>query len=151
MANWKSRYRRHYRIQLGDAIDYLAYQRDIETVKLQQMQIALEVARLRANAGKPATFEFTPRPLTPAERRDEEAYDEWAAANPYQGASGKARWRQAREEAKRKAAEVKPFTWRGFLGSLLLRGPGIFARKKPACVKLAQARPKLRLVAKHLH
>ena len=147
MANWRSRYRGQDRLRLGDVIDYLAYQRDIETVKLQQMQIALEVARLRANAGKPATFEFTPRPLTPAERRDEEAYDEWAAANPYQGASGKARWREAR----RKAAEVKPFTWRGFLGSLLLRGPDIFARKKPACVKLAQARPKLRLVAKHLH
>ena len=148
MANWRSRYRGQDRLRLGDVIDYLAYQRDIETVKLQQMQIALEVARLRANAGKPATsFEFTPRPLTPADRREEEAYDEWAAANPYQGASGKARWREAR----RKAAESKPFTWRGFLGSLLLRGPDIFARKKPACVKLAQARPKLRLVAKHLH
>ena len=148
MANWRSRYRTHDRIQLGDAIDYLAYQRDIETIKLQQMQIALEVARLRANAGKPATsFEFTPRPLTPAERREEEDYAEWAAANPYQGASGKARW----QEARRKAAEVKPFTWRGFLRNLLLRGPDIFARKKPACVKLAQARPKLRIVAKHLH
>ena len=132
MANWKSRYRGQDRLRLGDVIDYLAYQRDIETVKLQQMQIALEVARLRANAGKPATFEFTPRPLTPAERRDEEAYDEWAAANPYQGASGKARWRQAREEAKRKAAEVKPFTWKGFLGNLLLRGPDIFSKADEA-------------------
>jgi hypothetical protein len=146
----KSHYHANDRLQLGDVVDLAAYQRDIEVAKLQQMQIALKIAKIRANLSQPATG-FNAPPRTPEQQREDSEYYEWAAANPYQGAAGKARW----QEARRKAAEQPkpaPFTWKGFLRSLLIRGPDVFSKpnqSKPAIA--CGEKPRLRIVDKRFH
>jgi hypothetical protein len=133
---WKSRYRKDDRIQLGDVIDYLAYRRDVESLKLQQMQIARGIAYARAGVQRPATFEE----MVAVFRNPKTAAAAEAAAE-----AARASWAQPKPEPEARP-EPAPFTWKGFLHSLLVRGPDVFSKPKPNCGK----KPHLRLVAKHL-